>query len=214
MTEATAHAPTTDAATRRIGFFGGSFNPIHNGHIALARSLMGAAGLDEVWFVVSPQNPFKQREGLLDDAARMAMVRAALAGEPQLRPCDVELSLPLPSYTWRTLCRLRHDHPHCEFTLLIGGDNWARFGQWYHSADILASCPIVIYPRGNDGGGAPVDPATLPPGVTLADTPLLDVSSTEVRRRLGRGEPVSGLVPPAVEAMIAERGWYSGSKAG
>ena len=72
---------------------------------------MDAAGLDEVWFVVSPQNPFKQRGGLLDDAARMAMVRAALAGEPRLRPCDVELSLPLPSYTWRTLCRLRHDHP-------------------------------------------------------------------------------------------------------
>lgn len=213
MAEHNPLAPAGGVPVRRVGFFGGSFNPIHNGHIALARSLKEAAGLDEVWFVVSPQNPFKRQADLLGDAARMEMVTAALAGEQGLKPCGVELGMPLPSYTWRTLCRLRRDCPGCRFTLLIGGDNWARFGQWYHSADILASFPIVIYPRGAEGGGESIDPAGLPPGVTLARTPLIGISSTEVRRRLRCGEPISGLVPPVVASMIAERGWYSGRQA-
>ena len=213
MAEHIVPSSAADAPVRRVGFFGGSFNPIHNGHIVLARSLKEAAGLDEVWFVVSPQNPFKRQADLLSDAARLEMVSAALAGEQGLKPCGVELGMPLPSYTWRTLCRLRRDCPDCRFTLLIGGDNWARFGQLYHGADILASCPIVIYPRGGEGGVEAIDPAVLPPGVTLAHTPLIGISSTEVRRRLRCGEPIGGLVPPVVASMIAERGWYSGRQA-
>jgi nicotinate-nucleotide adenylyltransferase len=199
----------TITTARQIGFFGGSFNPIHNGHIALARSLLEAAGLDEVWFVVSPQNPFKQNSDLLDDAARMAMVTAALEGEPRLKPCGVELTMPRPSYTWHTLCRLRSEHPGLQFTLLIGGDNWERFDRWYHSADILATCRIVVYPRRAQGCGGPIDAGSLPGGVTMADTPLIDISSTEVRRRVAEGLPIDTLVPPAVAAMISKQGWYA-----
>lgn len=208
MTDTPATTKAQAEGTRRIGVFGGSFNPVHNGHIALAESLLAAAGLDEVWFVVSPQNPFKRQADLLDDEARMEMVRAALAGKPHLRPCDIELGMPRPSYTWLTLGRLSHDHPGCRFTLLIGGDNWTRFGHWFHSADILATYPIVIYPRLEEGAGDDPIRQPLPPGVTLADTPLIDISSTEVRGRVAGGQPIDGLVPPVVAAMIEERGWY------
>lgn len=209
MTEPHVPAASTHESRRRIGFFGGSFNPIHNGHIALAKGLLKAAGLDEVWFVVSPQNPFKRQSYLLDDDARMEMVRAALADERQLRPCDIELTMPRPSYTWLTLQRLAHEHPEMSFTLLIGGDNWPRFGEWYHSADILKSYPIVIYPRRDNSADYAIDKAQLPAGVTLADTPLLDISSTEIRRLVAENKPIDGLVPPVVASIIKERGWYA-----
>ncbi len=194
-----------DGDRRRVGFFGGSFNPIHNGHIALARHLSDALGLDEVWFVVSPQNPLKRQDELLDDAARLLMVRAALEGEERLRPCGVELSLPRPSYTWRTLCHLRRTCPDCEFTLLIGGDNWANFAQWRNHEDIARNYRIAVYPR----RGSAMPPVT-ERGVMAVDTPLIDISSTEVRRRIRAGLSTDGLVPPAVAAMIREHGWYLG----
>lgn len=180
---------------------------MHNGHIALARHLRKSLGLDEVWFVVSPQNPLKDCGSLLADDGRMAMVRAALAGEEGLRPCDFELGLPRPSYTWHTLAALTAACPQCEFTLLIGGDNWACFGRWYRHEDIAARYPIAVYPR----RGAAVDTsAVLPEGVTMVDTPLIDISSTEVRRRVRSGLPIDGMVPAAVGRMIADRGYYAG----
>lgn len=200
----------TDAAAARggdkirVGFFGGSFNPVHNGHIALARHLLGELRLDEVWFVVSPQNPLKPPGSLLGDAARLAMVEAALEGEARLCPCGVELGLPRPSYTWNTLCHLAQVCPRCGFTLLIGGDNWAAFDRWRNHADILARYPIAIYPR----RGAAIPAGQLPPGVTVVDTPLIDISSTDVRRRVAAGLPIDGLVPPAVASMISRNGWY------
>ena len=111
---------------KKVGIFGGSFNPIHTGHIALAKSLCEKAGLDEVWFMVSPQNPFKQAAtDLLDDSLRFELVEKALKGESQLKACNYEFHLPKPSYTWHTLQALSKDYPDIAFTLLIGGDNWA-----------------------------------------------------------------------------------------
>jgi nicotinate-nucleotide adenylyltransferase len=122
----------------QIGIFGGSFNPIHVGHVALARQLRQLAKVDEVWLMVSPQNPLKQGSSdLLDDQLRYQMARLALHGEEGIYASDYELHLPKPSYTWNTLQRLRADYPDCEFTLLIGGDNWQLFPRWYHAADIM-----------------------------------------------------------------------------
>lgn len=184
---------------RFIGLFGGSFNPIHNGHIALARELRRLAQLDEVWLMVSPQNPLKQGQtDLIDDQLRFAMARIALHGEEGLVASDYELHLPRPSYTWHTLQRLREDFPQHTFILLIGGDNWERFPQWYRADDIVREYRIVVYPR----RGSDIDRTMLPPTVTVVDTPLLDISSTEIRQRVRQGQSIKNSVPEAIAPLV------------
>lgn len=180
-----------------VGIFGGSFNPIHTGHIALAKSLCEKAGLDEVWFMVSPMNPFKQAAtDLLDDNLRLELVEKALENEPQLRACDYEFHLPKPSYTWHTLQAITQDYPDIAFTLLIGGDNWAAFDKWYHHDDILAHYPIVVYPRQDS------DIGNVPEGVTIVETPLLNISSTEIRCHIAEGKSITGMVPLSIEQKV------------
>ncbi len=173
---------------RKIGIFGGSFNPVHCGHIALARQLLTAAALDEVWLMVSPQNPLKQQTDLLADELRLDMARRAVSDVAGVVACDYEFRLPRPSYTWTTLCALSRDYPDAEFVLLVGGDNWSRFQRWWHWKDILRHYRVVVYPRDNH------------PGTVSAE--LLPVSSTEVRTRVRAGQSVSGLVPPQIEHLV------------
>ena len=186
---------------KKVGIYGGSFNPIHRGHIALARQMLRKAHLDEVWFLVSPLNPFKQAStDLLDDQTRLQLTRQALADEPRLVASDYEFHLPRPSYSWDTLQALSRDYPEHDFVLVIGADNWLAFDRWYHAEDILDSYPIVIYPR----EGCPIDAATLPPTVQLVKTRLYNVSSTDIRRRIREGRPVRRLLPPAIhDAAVA-----------
>lgn len=189
------------------GIFGGSFNPIHMGHIGLARDILRLTHLHEVWFLVSPLNPFKQQAGdLIADRLRFDMVCRALATEPDLVASDYEFGLPRPSYTWQTLAHLREDYPDRLFTLIIGADNWLAFDRWAHPDDILRHHHIIVYPR----EGYPIDRASLPPRVTLVDTGLYPVSSTAVRRRVALGQSVDGLVPPAIIPMV-ERCYDSGA---
>ncbi|MGM9697544.1 MAG: nicotinate (nicotinamide) nucleotide adenylyltransferase [Prevotella sp.] len=182
----------------KIGILGGSFNPIHNGHIALARHLLREAELDEVWLMVSPQNPLKRQEGLLDENVRLEMTRKALEGEADIKASDFEFNMPRPSYTYDTLRKLSEEYPADTFTLLIGADNWERFGQWRNSKEIAEQYDIVVYPR----RGSTVDTSSLPKRVRLVDTPLYDISSTEVRDRISRGKDICGLVPPVVAEMM------------
>ena len=174
----------------RTGIFGGSFNPIHNGHISLARQLLDKARLSEVWLMVSPQNPLKQQEDLLDDELRLEMTRQALEGEKGLVASDYEFHLPRPSYTWNTLQHLSHDYPDREFLLLIGGDNWAHFDRWRHWKDILRQYDVVVYPRDNHLGTIEAD--------------LLPVSSTDIRQRVKHGEDIQGLVPDSIVKQVTE----------
>ena len=179
----------------KIGIYGGSFNPIHCGHIALARQILRKTRLNQIWFMVSPQNPFKKGDDeLWDDDFRLKLVRKALETEEKLVPSDYEFRLPRPSYTWDTLQSLSKDFPEHEFTLIIGADNWLAFDRWHRAEDILRSYRIVVYPR----EGSPIDKVTLPSSVTLVDTRLYRVSSTEIRRRLREGKPVKRLVPAAI----------------
>ncbi len=186
--------PSEGLGEASIGIFGGSFNPIHNGHIALAKAFLEKENLNEVWFLVSPQNPFKVNQQLLADHLRLELVRKAIADNPHFRASDHEFQLPKPSYTWNTLQHLSHDYPTHRFTLLVGGDNWAAFDRWYHAEDILSNYKIVVYPR----RGQEIDKSTLPTNVSLLQTPLIDVSSTEVRQRVEQGEDISKLVPEEI----------------
>jgi len=178
----------------KTGIFGGSFNPIHNGHIALARQLREAAGLDEVWLMVSPQNPLKEQTGLLADDLRLQMAQQALADDPDIHVSDYEFHLPRPSYTWNTLQALRTDFPDHEFTLLIGGDNWEHFHHWYRADDIISNYQLIVYPR----RGSDIDLTSLPPTVSVVEAELLDISSTDIRRRVRRRQPITGLVPDSI----------------
>lgn len=191
-----AVAGTTPAA---IGIFGGSFNPIHLGHIALAKEMRRQLHLDEVWLMVTPLNPFKAKAtNLLPDSQRLALAREALRNEPHIHARDDEFRMLKPSYTWQTLQTLTKEHPDKQFTLIIGADNWLAFDRWRNYQDILSHYPVAIYPR----QGYPVDPATLPtpgdsgyPRVTLVDTRLYPVSSTQIRERVARRQSLLGLVP-------------------
>ena len=173
----------------RTGIFGGSFNPIHKGHISLARQLRQKAGLDEVWLMVSPQNPLKASADLLDDKIRMQMARLAVEGEEGIIASDYEMHLPKPSYTWNTLQALNKDYPDREFVLMIGGDNWQLFDKWYHADDIRKNYQIIVYPRrGFEGGIDGLD--------------LIDISSTNIRERIKAGKGIKRLVPKAVADYI------------
>lgn len=183
----------------KIGIFGGSFNPIHVGHVSLAKQLLRLAELDEVWLMVSPQNPLKQGNAdLLDDRVRYQMARIAVHGEAGIVASDYELHLPKPSYTWNTLQHLKADYPGNTFVLLIGGDNWQMFSRWYRADDILRNHQIVVYPR----RGSDIDKASLPANVTVAETELLDVSSTEVRQLALQGKDISAYVPHSIVPLV------------
>lgn len=187
-----------------VGLFGGSFNPIHKGHVALARQLLRKARLDEVWFLVSPQNPLKPQSSLLDDNLRLEMARLALEEEPRLVASDYEFHLPRPSYTWNTLQHLSKDYPQHRFTLIIGADNWQLFSRWRNSSDILANYSVVIYPR----DGYPVDETTLPPNVRLVKTRLYNMSSTLVRQLIAEGKSARRYLNPKVASFIEQNHIY------
>jgi nicotinate-nucleotide adenylyltransferase len=175
----------------KIGIFGGSFNPIHTGHVALAQAVLKQCELDEVWLMVSPLNPLKRNDSdLLDDSLRYQLARKALEGINGVKACDYEFRLPKPSYTWNTLQQLSKDFPDHRFCLLIGGDNWAHFERWRHWKDILRHYDVIVYPRDEFAG--------------TIDLPLINVSSTEIRQKVRAGERISGLVPECVETLVEQ----------
>lgn len=182
----------------KVGIYGGSFNPIHNGHIALAEAFLRQAKLDEVWFMVSPQNPLKANTSLLDDKIRFKMVQKVLRHKRNLIACDYEFYLSKPSYTWDTLQRLSNDFPQHQFTLLIGSDNWTAFDRWYHHEDILQNYKIVIYPRLGDEIGK----NELPNSVSLLNAEFINISSTEIRERIANGKSIDHLVPAEIAVEV------------
>lgn len=188
------------------GIYGGSFNPIHKGHVQLAEALCHKGVVNEIWFLVSPRNPFKQAsKDLLDEHDRLSLARLATAGHPQLHVSDFEFSLPRPSYTVDTLAALRKAYPDRQFALIMGADNWQSFHRWRKPDDILRHHRILVYPRPE----FPVDETALPPGVTLlSDVRLMDISSTQLRRSIARGEDASYGLDAAVWQEIQKKGYY------
>jgi nicotinate-nucleotide adenylyltransferase len=181
-----------------IGIFSGSFNPVHIGHLALANWLCEYDDLDEIWFLVTPQNPLKDREGLMDYDLRFNMVKEAIGGYPKFKVSDMECSLPLPSYTIDTLRMLQKTYPEYLFHLIIGADSWANINQWKDAQALINEFPILIYPREN----YELKEEQLPPRVRKADAPLLDVSSSFIRAAIRAGKDVRFFLPEAARKLI------------
>jgi nicotinate-nucleotide adenylyltransferase len=162
--------------------------------LALANYLCEYEGLDEVWFVVSPCNPFKQGNRLMPDELRLHLVQMAIADYPKFRASDVEFSLPRPSYTINTLNELKRQYPEHTFHLIMGSDNWPGFPRWYKSEEIRAQHGLLIYPR----PGYPIDANALPSGVRMVDSPVLEVSSTFIRESLSQGKDIRFFLPEGI----------------
>lgn len=190
---------------KTIGLFGGSFNPIHNGHIALAKQLCDAEGLDELWFMVSPMNPFKQNQELLEDKKRLELVELAVQDDPRLVACDFEFSLPKPSYTYHTLKALLKEHPDKKFILIIGGDNWLSFPHWYKHKEILEMVNVWVYPR----PGYDLTEKKLEEGMRVVQAPLFNFSSTDVRNAIRKGQDTSEMLPEMVKNKIQQDKLFS-----
>lgn len=191
----------------KVGIFSGSFNPVHRGHLALARWILQQQYVDEIWFIRSPQNPFKVNQFLLDDYHRSEMLRLAVGNEPKMKICHIEDELPRPSYTINTLEALARCHPSEEFYLVIGADNWQLFSRWHRWEEIIERFHLLVYPR--SGCGIPAPDKGQYPNVTLIDAPLFPVSSTQIREAIAREDPMlSSWLAPEVREYIEQNHLY------
>jgi len=186
----------------KVGLFFGSFNPIHTGHLIVA-SIM-AEHLDRVWFVVSPQNPFKKNKSLLHEFDRYEMVEKAIQDNYKFQITDVEFSMPKPNYTIDTLTYLTEKHPGHTFKLIIGSDNLGEFPKWKNYRKILDNHGLLVYPRPN----ARKSELYNDPGVTVIEAPLLDISASYIRNAVKQKRSIRYMVPEVVESYIERKGFY------
>lgn len=194
-----------DLAKKRIGVYSGSFNPIHLGHQKLAEYLIDNQIVDEVWFVISPCNPLKDQALLLDEYIRLDMLIFAIQGQPKFKACDVEFTMPVPSYSIDTLHVLSSQYPDCQFELLIGSDNAMIFDQWKNYTQLLAEYPVLVYPR---RGYDFAEVAGKYPQMQLLDTPIYDIASSQIRDSIAQKKNVSQWLHPSVLQFIKENDLY------
>ena len=188
---------------KRIGVFGGTFDPIHNAHLSIARAAMDQAGLDKVLFVVAARPPHKRAGVQAPAGARLRLLEAAVAEERGMEASSIEIDRDGPSYTADTLQQLRSEFPDAAFFLIIGMDSLRDLPNWRQPGDILARAQILVVSR----PGQPRPPES-EIKYQMLDFPAMEVSSTDIRARLARGESISGLVPDAVARIIYEEGLY------
>jgi nicotinate-nucleotide adenylyltransferase len=188
----------------QIGLFFGSFNPIHIGHLIVGNIMAHSEGLDQVWYVVSPQNPFKKSKTLLHEFDRYDMVEKAIADNPSLKASDIEFSMPKPSYTIDTLVRFSEKYPQHHFKLIIGEDNLAQFGNWKNYEKILEYYGLLVYPRPK----AEAHNFANHPQVKFIEAPLLDISATFIRSQIVENKSIKYLVPEVVEGYIQIKNLY------
>ena len=184
----------------KVGLYFGSFNPVHNGHLAIAKFLNEKKLFDQIWLVVSPNNPLKNEEELMAEHQRLNLVKAAIQDEPYLRACDVEFALPKPSYTIDTLHILEKQYPDYTFSLILGADNLQHFRQWKNYKEILEHYLIYVYPRGEKTD----ETVIRHPHIVLLDAPLLPISATEIRDLIKKKMPVNEYLPDAVKQILIQ----------
>ncbi len=189
---------------KKVGLFFGSFNPIHTGHLIIASYMLEFTDLDDVWLVISPHNPLKEKKSLLADHHRYYMVQLAIEDNPRLRANNVEFKLPQPSYTIDTLVILEEKYPDNQFVLIAGTDIFPTFHKWKNYQELLKNYRFYIYRRpGYDAG-----PYADYPNVQIFDAPLMEISSSFIRQAIAEGRDVRYLVPDKVHQYIREMHFY------
>jgi nicotinate-nucleotide adenylyltransferase len=189
---------------KKVGLFFGSFNPIHIGHMCLANYFCEYTDLNEIWFVVSPQNPLKPKSALLADHHRLELVHLALDDYPKFRLCDIEFKLPKPSYTIHTLVYLNEKYPDKQFVLILGADNLSTFSKWKNYEMILNDYKLFVYPRHD----APHSEWHDHPAVVLVDAPKMEISSTFIRKALKEKKEIPFFIPEKAYRYIKEMHFY------
>ena len=192
---------------KKIGLFFGSFNPIHIGHLILANYILENSDMDELWFVVSPQNPFKDKKSLLTDHNRLDMVQLAVKNYPKMRASNVEFSLPKPSYTIDTLTYLKEKYPNYSFALIMGEDNLDSLPKWKNAEKLMSEYQIIVYPRTFEGEKK--DSEYLQhENISMVNAPIIELSATEIRNMIKEGKNVRPMLPPEVFEYLDGSSFY------
>ncbi|RAJ12109.1 nicotinate (nicotinamide) nucleotide adenylyltransferase [Olleya aquimaris] len=190
----------------KIGLYFGSFNPIHVGHLIIANQLVENSDLDQIWFVVTPHNPFKKKSSLLDNHQRLEMVYLATKDYDTLKESDIEFNLPQPNYTVNTLAHLTEKHPSKEFSLIMGEDNLKSFHKWKNYQVILSNHHIYVYPRISEG--TVETQFDNHPNIHHVDAPIIEISSTLIRNSIKAGKNIKPLLPEHVWSYLDEMNFY------
>ncbi len=188
----------------KVGLFFGSFNPVHNGHLVIANYMASFTKLDQVWLVVSPQNPLKEKKELLSQNDRLHLINIALDFHPKIKSSNIEFNLPQPSYTINTLAYLKEKYPEHAFCLIMGSDNLTTFHKWKNYEEILNQYEIIVYPRPNYKGSE----FDNHPKVTFTNAPLMEISSTFIRQSIKDKKDVRFYLTPKVWDYIEEMHFF------
>lgn len=187
-----------------IALYFGTFNPIHVGHMAIANYILEFASIDRLWFVITPQSPFKQKQSILNNYHRMELVTRAIDNDPRMKASSIEFKLPQPAYTIDTLTYLQESYPQHHFSILMGADNLASFRKWKNYEQILANYGIIVYPR----PGFPKEEMPQFPNLHFTDAPLIEISSTFIRQSIREGRDIRHFLPKEAWNYIDEMGFY------
>ncbi|HOP14107.1 MAG: nicotinate (nicotinamide) nucleotide adenylyltransferase [Lentimicrobium sp.] len=196
--------PEKPTPSKLTGLFFGSFNPIHFGHLCIAEFLVEFGGLKEVWFIVSPHNPLKDKATLLSDQYRLEMVEAAIENDERFRVSDIEFRMPRPSYTIDTLARLSEQHPDRQFVLIAGTDVLPSFHKWKNYEQLLDQYRLMIYPRHGDED----HPLLSHPSITVVNAPRIEISASFIREAIKNGKNIRYFLPDKVMKIIEKMGFY------
>ena len=189
---------------KKTGLYFGSFNPVHIGHMAIANYMVEFTDIDQLWFILSPQNPFKKRSGLLADHHRLALLNTAIDSSLLFKASNIEFNMPKPSYTIDTLAYLGEKYPEREFVLIMGSDNLPTFHKWKNFRQIADNYEIYVYPR----PGISIDDYKDIAKIRKVEAPLIEISSSFIRKAIAAGKNVSYFMPSKVAEYVAEMHFY------
>lgn len=189
---------------RTVGLFFGSFNPIHNGHMAIAEYIYEYSNINELWFIVSPQNPLKRRHNLLEDHHRLEMVHRAIGDDTRFRVSDIEFHMPKPSYTIDTLTYLSDKYPKYTFKMILGADNLVSFKRWKNCDTLAEKYTRLVYPRHGVSG----EEMKKHTNIEIINAPKIEISSSLIRKAISEGKKMRYFLPEKVYEYIDEMNFY------